>query len=97
MRKRFADAFPERPIYCVSALGDIGMQTLVRDLMQALTEERSRMAEDEAFAHYSETLQERISADVFKHSQKMRAQRRADRDDDDDLDEGDVEVIYVNE
>ena len=47
----------------------------------------------------SEELQERISADVFAHSQKMRAQRRAakDSDDEDDWDDGDVEVIYVNE
>lgn len=99
VRKRFAEAFPDRPLYCVSALGDIGMQSLVRDLMQALTDERLRLAEDEAFAHYSEALQERISADVFAHSQKMRAQRRADKDndDDDDWDDGDVEVIYVNE
>ena len=100
LQQRFAEAFAERPIYSVSALGDIGLETLVRDLMQALTEEKRRLAEDEAFAHYSEDLQARISADVFSHSQKMRAQRgKAGKDDkdDDDWDDGDVEVIYVNE
>ena len=98
VRERFTQKYPDRPVYCISALGDIGLQELVRDLMQALTEEKLRLAEDEAFAHYSSALQDRISADVFAHSQKMRAQRRAARgDDDDDWDDGDVEVVYVNE
>ncbi len=97
LREQFVQAFPDRPVYCLSALGDIGVQQLARDLMQALTAERERLLEDEAFAQYSETLQERISADVFAHSQKMRAQHRAAKDDDEDWDDGDVEVVYVNE
>ena len=99
LQRRFTAAYPDRPLYCVSALGDIGVESMVRDLMQALTEEKRRLAEDEAFALYCERLQQRISADVFAHSQKMRAQRRAARadDDDDDWDDGDVEVVYVNE
>ena len=66
--------------------------------MQALTEERMRQAEDEAFAEYCDDLQARISNDILAHSQLMRAQKQKDVDDDDwDDDDGDVEVIYVRE
>ena len=60
LHQRFQEEYPGRPVYCVSALGDIGLEELVRDLMQALTDERRRLQEDEAFAAYSEDLQERI-------------------------------------
>lgn len=94
---KFAEAFPERPLHCVSALGDIGVQELVQSLMQALREQRLRLAEDEAFAMANLALQERISADVLAHSQRSRAERARRKQDDDDWDDGDVEVIYVNE
>jgi len=96
----FAKAFPDRRVYGISSLGDIGLQALVRDLMQTLTQERQRIMEDESFAQYAESLQARISADVFAHSQKIRAQRlkeRAASADDDDWDDGEVEVVYVRE
>jgi GTPase len=99
LKHQFIQAFPDRPVYCLSALGDIGLVELTRDLMQALLEERRRIAEDEAYAAYSEDLQARISADVLAHSEHMRELRaeRRGRDDDDDWDDGDVEVVYVNE
>lgn len=96
----FAKAFPDRRVYGISSLGDIGLQALVRDLMQTLTQERQRIMEDESFAQYAESLQARISADVFAHSQKIRAQRLKERTasaDDDDWDDGEVEVVYVRE
>jgi putative protein kinase ArgK-like GTPase of G3E family len=100
LKQRFEARFPNRPILCISALGDIGLVELTRALMQALQTHQRRLIEDEAFAQYTEELQQRISDDVLAHSQKMRAARR--RDDvedsfDDDDDDGDVEVIYVNE
>lgn len=96
---RFQQAFPERTVLCVSALGDIGMQELVQTLMRMLVEIRTRLVEDEAFAEYEADLQQRISADVLRHANESRAQRRAqaqEQDDDDDLDDG-VEVEYVRE
>lgn len=100
LRATFASKYPDRPIHCISALGDIGLTELTRNMMQTLTDERLRRLEDEAFDEYCEDLQQRISNDVFAHSEKTRAERRHQRDgedeDDDDLrDEG--EVIYVNE
>jgi GTPase len=99
LKARFEARFPNRPIHCISALGDIGLIELTRDLMQALQTYQRRLIEDEAFAQYAEDLQQRISDDVLAHSQKMRAAKRRDEDEDDfdDDDDGDVEVIYVNE
>ena len=99
LRTQFVAKYPDRPVHCISALGDIGLLDLTRALMQSLTDQRLRIAEDEAFEQYSEDLQQRITNDVFAHSEKMRAQNTAARvarsearDDD-----GDVEVIYVDE
>ena len=94
----FSELYPERPLHAISALGDIGVLEMTRALMQALSEERRRREEDEAFAEYTEDLQKRISDDVFTHSEYMRMQRRGSRSDDSDEDEdGDTEVIYVRE
>ena len=101
------ETFPDRPIYAVSALGDIGLDELKNDLMQFLTEQRLLAAEDPDFAEELVTLEKRISDDVFRHSERMRNRRSAEltereldfEDDDDDFD-GDgpaTEVIYVRE
>ncbi|MEM9623519.1 MAG: Obg family GTPase CgtA [Pseudomonadota bacterium] len=101
---QFTDAFPERPVHCVSALGDIGLEELCQALMQALHQHRLRLQEDESFAAYDEDLQQRISADILRHSELSRAQRQAEKseesetdwsaaDDDDDA----PEVVYVRD
>jgi len=108
LMKRFTAAYPQRKIVQLSALGDIGLDSLVRDLMQTLYEDQRRCEEDEAYAEYQQDLQERISEDVFVHAQAARAARRAAKEsqnevgdfpDDDlpgDADDG-VEVNYVRE
>ena len=105
-----AETFPDRPIYSVSALGDIGLDELKNDLMQFLNEQRLQAQEDPEAAEYLQQLERRISDDVFTHSERMRQRRRlGDEPGDDELDaglmddelddwqEGDTEVIYVRE
>ena len=101
------ETFPDRPIYAVSALGDIGLDELKNDLMQFLTEQRLLAAEDPDFAEALVALEKRISDDVFRHSERMRNRRSAeladselDLEDDDGEFDGEgpaTEVIYVRE
>ena len=106
MLQEMAETFPERPIYALSALGDIGLTTVTRDLMQFLQEQLQRAADDSDFATYLSELERRISDDVYLHSQRMRTKRLGESeeeesfDDEDvsgDLDEPETEVIYVRE
>ena len=106
MLQEMAETFPERPIYALSALGDIGLTTVTRDLMQFLQEQPHRAADDPDFAAYLSELERRISDDVHLHSQRMRTKRLGESaevesfDDEGvsgDLDEPETEVIYVRE
>ena len=106
MLEAFAETFPERPIYGVSALGDIGLPELCQDLMLALQEKRLRLREDDDFADQQQRLEERISKDVWAHSERMRTRRRGDPpvENSDDLDDGEylsgddaTEVVYVRD
>lgn len=106
MLEEMAETFPERPIYALSALGDIGLTALTRDLMQFLQDQQQGALDDADVASYLAELERRISDDVYLHSQLMRAKRQGDGDDDiddidDDLsgdgDEPETEVIYVRE
>lgn len=106
MLEAFAETFPERPIYGVSALGDIGLPELCQDLMLALQEKRLRLREDDDFADQQQRLEERISNDVWAHSERMRTRRRGDPsvENSDDLDDGEylsgddaTEVVYVRD
>ena len=106
MLQEMAETFPERPIYALSALGDIGLTKVTRDLMQFLQEQLQRAADDPDFAIYLSELERRISDDVYLHSQRMRTKRLGESeevesfDDEDlsgDLDEPETEVIYVRE
>ena len=86
MQARFRDAFPDRPVMAVSALGDVGLEALKRELFHALQAHDERLAEDEAYAEYMEDLQNRIASDVFAHSQWMRANKRTAAADDEESD-----------
>ena len=107
LRQEMEETFPDRPIYSISALGDIGLDELKNDLMQFLTEQRLLAAENPDFAEELETLERRISDDVFSHSEQMRNRRSEelaesgldfeDGDDDFDGDEPATEVVYVRE
>jgi GTP-binding protein len=107
--EEFAEMFPDRPLYAISALGDIGLEGLIKDLMVFLTQEQERAREDEGHAQYLEDLETRIAADVWGHSQKVLLGRAGDADQlvreeefdeewDEDVDDGEsTEVIYVRE
>ena len=104
MLEEFAEMFPERPIYAVSALADIGLPELCRDLMLSLQEHSRRLAEDPDFADAQTELEEQISADVWAHSERMRQRRRGDTavtehvDESDDFDDPEAtEVVYVRD
>ena len=93
----FATEFEDRTILAVSALGDIGLDDLVKEIMRTLQQLDRRIAEDEAFAEYDEELQRRISEDVMAASRVSRKKRSVSNEDDDELSDGGPEVIYVNE
>jgi len=106
LMEEMAETFPDRPVYAVSALGDIGLDELKNDLMQYLIKERLQAAEDPDFAEHLESLERRISDDVFSHSERMRQRRQGEETDDQDevdddfddaLDGPETEVIYVRE
>lgn len=106
LMEEMVETFPDRPVYGISALGDIGLDELKNDLMQYLTEERLQAAEDPDFAEHLESLEKRISDDVFAHSERMRQRRQGDAADaqdemdddfDDTLDGPETEVIYVRD
>ena len=92
----FATEFEGRTILAVSALGDIGLDELVKEIMRTLQKLDRRIADDEAFAEYDIELQRRISDDVMSQSRLSRKKRSTPDDDDDGIDGG-PEVIYVNE
>ena len=104
MLEEFTLMFPDRPIYAVSALADIGLPELCQDLMGALQEQIHLAAEDATFAEQQKQLEERISADVWAHSERMRQRRRdgvpntEQLDQIDDFDDADAtEVLYVRD
>ena len=106
LMEEMVETFPDRPVYGISALGDIGLDELKNDLMQYLTGERLQAAEDPDFAEHLESLEKRISDDVFAHSERMRQRRQGDAADaqdemdddfDDTLDGPETEVIYVRD
>ena len=104
MLEEFILMFPDRPIYAVSALSDIGLPELCQDLMGALQEQIYLAAEDATFAEQQKQLEERISADVWAHSERMRQRRRGGApnpeqlDQIDDFDDADAtEVLYVRD
>ena len=87
---------PERRLFSVSALGDIGLLDLTQALMAALAQQRERLRDDEAYAQEMADLQAQISDDVLAHSQQQRAARaKATSDVLPDVDG--PEVVYVDE
>ena len=93
----FETAFPNRQIRAVSALGDIGLVELTRELMRALSEDARRRTEEPAYDEACRALEHQISMDVLAHSEAERQARQAAKaaraDDDDD----EAEVVYVRE
>jgi GTP-binding protein len=98
-RRRFEEAFPERPVFVVSAVTGEGLAGLLEALMAKVMEIRTALAEDAAFAEAQAALEAQISADVLESALRRRPPRAgADRRETEDEDEdGDVEVIYVRD
>lgn len=100
---RFADAWPDRPLFFVSALTGEGLPELSAALMSALREADNRRQEDADYAAAEAAREAAIGADVLASSLARRGARllQEDLDDglDDDLDDedqdGDIEVIHV--
>lgn len=88
LRTRFAAQFPDRRLYAISALGDIGLSELVQDLMQFLDEYRYHLAHEAEFAENDRLLEQRITEDVLRHSELDRerklAEKRVDNEYEDD-------------
>jgi GTPase len=91
-------AFPQRPLYAISAVTGEGVEQLVRGLLKAVSEHRLLVAGDEAAAAQERQLEAAIGADVLKSALERRARRTlAAADSDDDDDDDDVEVVYVRD
>ena len=104
MRARLTEAFPDRPVYAVSAITGAGLKDLIDALTLAVAEIRRRLREDDDFAQAQAALEEQINTDVLASALEVRRQRgtteasasnstHSEEADDD----GDVEVIYVDE
>jgi GTP-binding protein len=101
LKRRFADAFPGRPLFAVSAVTTAGISRLTDALLAAVAGIRERLAEDEGYAEHEAELQARIGEDVLRSAvlEKSGALRgNADESDDaDDDGEDQVQVTYVRE
>ncbi|MGD8418353.1 MAG: GTPase ObgE [Pseudomonadales bacterium] len=98
----FAAAFPERPIFSISAATGAGVDVLVAALGRAVAELRRRLATDEAFAAQEASLAERIHQDVLASALDVRPPKGPtgaleDGDDEDPEDPEGPEVVYVRD
>jgi GTP-binding protein len=94
--ERFAQRFPGRTIHCLSALGDVGVDSLKKQLMQAVNEHRRNMREDEIYFEAQQTLEAAIAEDVLASALARRSPAPdpaslEETDDDADGDEAEVE------
>ena len=96
--EQFKAEFPDRPLYKVSALGDIGLPELTQAIMRFLDDYKDRREHDLDFAAEESQIEEAISEDVLRHSEEERARRRAQKDEQaDDWDDDEMETVYVSE
>lgn len=66
LRERMQSAYPDRPLHAVSALGDIGLEPLVNELMQFVNEVRQALASNPDFAEARSMLDAEIGEDVLQ-------------------------------
>ena len=101
LERRFADAFPGRPLFAVSAVTTAGIGRLTDALLAAVAGIRERLAGDEEYAEREAELQARIGEDVLRGAvlAKPGALRgnSEERDEADDDGEDQVQVTYVPE
>lgn len=102
LRARFAEAYPEREIFAISAVTGEGLDAMVNRLQDRVAELKDEVANDEVAAAADAQLQARISNDVMTQSLGVVAPLAAEQDahqdeEDDEDDDHDVEIIYTNE
>ena len=90
-------AYPDRPLYAVSAVTGEGIDALVRALLEAVRLHRAALAEDQDLRKRETALEARIGEDVLKSALARRPPRGSGDDHDDDAGDDDVEVIHVRE
>jgi len=84
-------AYPDRPVYVISAVTGLGVDALLRDLMTHVEAARRALEADSDASHAEAELQRSIGADVLQQSLARRSLREAARQ---DPAADAVEVIY---
>jgi len=92
-------AYPERPVFAVSAVTGDGIDGLLHALLDAVAAHRRAMGEDEGVAAAERALEARIGEDVLQRALTRRPPRGgADTGADDAAGDDDgVEVVYTRE
>ena len=110
LQRKVRRRWPERKLMAISALADVGLETLINSLMQSVTEFRRRYAEDAEFRAAHEAYEQRLAREVTEAALTARPIRAnptsgvdvagasaIDEPWTDDLDDDGVEVIYVRD
>lgn len=94
-----AAAFPERPLFAVSAVAGIGIEPLVDALLDTVTDHRRALAEDESLAAAEAELEAEIAEDVLQSALRRRPPKATASGGEDAADEDDdgPDVVYVRE
>lgn len=106
LKNAFRKAFPDRPVYSISAATGVGIRELVGALTETVADIRRQLATDEDFAAAQNELAEQINEDVLASALVRRPSRLSsagpsgsgDPSGDDDDEDGDAaEVEYVRD
>lgn len=90
-------AYPDRQVHPISAATGAGVTELLEALMRHIDEYALRLEEDPEFARSEAELLTAIGDDVLRHSiavRPVRATHQDDAPDEDDDDDGEIEVVY---
>ena len=88
----FAAAYPDRPVFPISAVSGEGVEALLTALGRHIVQSRLVLAEDEAAREADNSVRERIGQDVLQRALDEHSARRGIRADDDASD-GNVEGV----
>jgi GTPase len=94
--ERLTEAFPDRPLFAISAHSGFGVSELIGALLDAVTEHRRRMREDAEAAAEEAELEARIAEDVLQSALARRPGRAAVSSGSDEGDDG-IEVVHVRD
>ena len=91
--------FPDRKVFAISAMADLGLQQLKEDVMAELASMGSRMKDDSEYQEKITRLEKRIREDVLMRSNIERGAIRNAKSDKtlDDVIDDEPEVVYVKE